>query len=227
MHDLTLKHLSYVRLAYRFSFNKRTIALFICHCLLWWKVTFLTIKRCHLGHSTVISSGIFTTTDWIHLQTAKHHHLHWIGTYSRFQCCRKLNKLSYNFIEIIFWKTCRRKFFSLFFLKILIQFWFFFSDIYKKKKKKKIQNQIFFGNSSWWMLPQPWNLLNMNTFQCLFPYQWNTFTENDHVYRSEQSLVTPLNDSIQSKVFTRACKLTQEKLGFMLVFSNYHTVLSL
>ena len=158
------------------------------------------------------------------MQTAKHHHLHWIGTYSRFQCCRKLNKLSYNFIETIFWETWRRKFFLLFFLKILIQFWYLFLWHLQKKKKTK---SVFFGNTSWWMLPQPWNLLNMNTSQCLFPCQWNTFTENEHVYRSEPSLVTPLNDCLQSKVLSIACKLTQEKLDFTLVFSNYHTVLSL
>lgn len=99
LHDLTFKHLSKVRLAYPFSFHERTITLFICHCLLWWKVTFLRMKRYHLIHSTVISSGIFTTNEWIHLEAAKHHHLHWTGTYSRFQCCRKLNKLSYNLLK--------------------------------------------------------------------------------------------------------------------------------
>ena len=35
------------------------------------------MKRYHLGHGTVTSYSIFITTDWIHLETAKQHDLHW------------------------------------------------------------------------------------------------------------------------------------------------------
>ena len=45
--------------------------------------------------------------------------------------------------------------------------------------------------------------------------------------RAIPSQVTPLNDCHRSKELLSACKLTEKKLDFRLVFSNYHTVLSI